>query len=112
MAAAGGRSITPDLLFAAFSESANSKPRPKEHAAAYLARQTHLHLNDRKLTSSVFPPGACPKLKTLYIFDNAITVLESLGTLGQLTHLYCQHNNISAIAQDFALLTRLRKVHL
>ena len=46
------------------------KPRANEPIAKFLARITHLHLNDRKLTSSALPAGCCPGLKALYLFDN------------------------------------------
>eukprot|EP00325_Prymnesiales_sp_UTEX-LB-985_P033813 CAMPEP_0174739360 /NCGR_PEP_ID=MMETSP1094-20130205/71462_1 /TAXON_ID=156173 /ORGANISM="Chrysochromulina brevifilum, Strain UTEX LB 985" /LENGTH=256 /DNA_ID=CAMNT_0015942919 /DNA_START=106 /DNA_END=876 /DNA_ORIENTATION=+ len=106
-----GGLITQDLLCAAASSS-QAKLRPKESTEKFLARQTHLHLNDRRLTSSALPSGCCPSLKALYLFDNEIQILEGLGPLAQLTHLYAQNNSISEVASDVGSLTRLRKLYL
>lgn len=105
------RTITTELLASAASSS-QAKPRPKESQAKFLARQTHLHLNDRRLTSSALPAGSCPALKALYLFDNEIEALEGLGSLGLLTHLYCQNNSISEVASDVGSLKSLRKLYL
>lgn len=37
-------------------------------------------------------------------------MLDGLGNLTQLTHLYCQNNAISQIVGDVGTLTRLRKL--
>jgi len=106
-----GREITQELLVAVTAKS-QIKPRANEPIAKFLARITHLHLNDRKLTSSALPAGCCAGLKALYLFDNEIEVLDGLCNLTQLTHLYCQNNAISRIVDDVGTLTRLRKLYL
>jgi Leucine-rich repeat (LRR) protein len=90
-----------------------TKPRPNETDAAYLSRQTHLHLNNKSLTSSTVPEGACPSLKALYLFENEIQRVEGLGSLSQLTHLYLQNNQIEAFEPaSLAGLRSLRKLYL
>jgi Leucine-rich repeat (LRR) protein len=104
--------ITEDLLLAS-AKQGQSRPRnSKEPAAKAIGRQTHIHLNGKRLTSSVMPAGAYPLLKVLYLFDNEIEQLEGLGSLSQLTHLYAQNNLIASIGGDVGQLGRLRKLYV
>lgn len=100
-----------DFLVKTASTSSQTRPRTNEKPEKYLARLTHLHLNGKGLTSSALPAGACPALKTLYLFDNQITSIEGLGSCSQLRHCYLQNNNISSIG-DIGGLTQLTKLYL
>ena len=47
------------------------------------------------------------------MYDNQLSVLEGLGSLAQLRHLYMQNNEISSVnAADLTGLTRLKKLYL
>lgn len=103
--------ITPELIHRVLVATSHSRPRTDEDPKKYLARQTHLHLQGRRLKSSTLPPGAMPLLKALYLFDNEIEKLD-VGAQASLTHLYCQNNLISSFGADLASLTRLQKLYL
>ena len=89
-----------------------SKPYGKENLARFLARQSHLHLNGKgldKIDATIML--SCPKLKVLYLFDNAIERVH-FGSAGNcLTHLYLQHNHISSFGEVHGLRS-LQKLYL
>lgn len=103
------KEITAELLFAV-AKHGQQRPRNDEKQQPYLARQTHIHLNNKGLQSSALPAGICPNLKALYLFENKIEKLADLGALLQLTHLYVQDNQISSF--DLAGLQNLRKLYI
>jgi Leucine-rich repeat (LRR) protein len=99
--------VTPQLLLSVCRQ----KPRTNEPEVKFLARQTHMHLNNKRLVSSKLPKdGSCVGLRCLYLFENEIEVLEGLGSLPVLTHLYVQDNLIHTIHPDVGSLSRLQKV--
>lgn len=86
-------------------------PGRNESTTKFLGKQTHLHLNGRRI-STIDALIACPLLKVLYLFDNEIEVLD-LGAGGsQITHLYLQHNQICRVGPSLTQLRCLNKLYL
>ncbi|PRP82952.1 leucine-rich repeat-containing protein 67-like [Planoprotostelium fungivorum] len=99
--------ITEDLLIAS-SKQVKSKSEP---APQFIQRITHLSLNDKGITK-IERLEQCHKLETLYLYDNKITVIENLGSLGShLTALYLQNNRITSM-KGLGLLKQLTKLYL
>jgi len=86
------------------------RPRPGESKEAFLARQTHLSLNNQRL-KAMENLHMCPLLQVCYLFDNSIEALANISSLSHLTHLYLQNNRISRI-EDLSPLRRLTKLYL
>lgn len=105
------KEITEKLLVDA-AKAGTQRMKNGEAEAKYLARQTHLHLHGKRLTSSAMPGVPCPLLKSLYLFENHIEALQGLGSLSHLTHLYLQDNKIASISPDVESLRSLRKLFL
>ncbi|CAJ0966081.1 unnamed protein product, partial [Ranitomeya imitator] len=55
--------------------------------------------------------SGCRNLTVLYLYDNNIREIRSLGFLTNLTHLYLQNNCISCI-ESLGGLKRLEKLYL
>jgi protein phosphatase 1 regulatory subunit 42 len=72
---------------------------------------THLHLDGLGLTGNVEPIKLCLNLQVLYLFDNKLSSLSGLGSLGRLTHLYVQNNNIESL-HDFTAPPALQQLYL
>ena len=104
-------SLNLEQLFKVVSRSSHSRPKRDEPPAKYIARQTHLHLNGRKLKECSLPSGATPQLRALYLFDNDIERLDVGPMLPTLTNLYAYNNQISSVG-DLSSLGRLQKLYL
>jgi len=104
------RKLTEELLEAAASER-NRRPKGAT-TQQFLAKVTHLHLNEKKLSSIAIPSGCTlPALKVLYCYDNALTQLAGIGSLTQLAQLVAYNNQISTVG-DIQGLHRLKKLYL
>jgi len=86
------------------------RPRPGESKEAFLARQTHLSLNNQRV-KAIENLHLCPLLQVCYLFDNSIETLTNVASLSHLTHLYLQNNQISRV-EDLSALRRLTKLYL
>lgn len=86
-----------------------SKAYKGEKRAKFLARQTHISVNEKGL-DTVDGLQAIPQLQVLYAFDNQIEQLEMHGG-SFLTHLYLQRNRINGIG-DLSSMKRLSKLYL
>ena len=106
------RELTAESLFEIVRATSHARPRTDEPPAKFLARQTHLRLQGKRLSSCALPAGTCPQLSTLYLYDNELDSLEGLGSVPQLTHLYLQNNRIASVASDIGNLRSLRKLYL
>ena len=102
-------SLNLEQLFKVVSRSSHSRPKRDEPPAKYIARQTHLHLNGRKLKECSLPSGSTPQLRALYLFDNEIERLEI--EMPTLTNLYAYNNHVSSVG-DLSSLGRLQKLYL
>ena len=81
---------------------------------AFVAKQTHLSLNGRKLRSLGTALTSAPKAQVMYLFDNELHSLAGLSTHG-LTHLYLQNNQLVATVELGATLntlTQLQKLYI
>eukprot|EP00741_Cyanophora_paradoxa_P017119 tig00020960_g16531.t1 len=103
--APGGR-ITPELLVC----SVATPPHPSEAADKFLARATHLSLNDKRI-EQISGLRACPALQVLYLYDNLIQRVEGLDGLSRVTKLYLQGNSISRM-EGLSGLPLLTALHL
>lgn len=96
-------------LYASVSK-ADSRRGLHESMEGYLARLTHLTLNEKnigRIDMLVMTPG----LRVLYLYDNCIRRMHALDELTKLTHLYLQNNLIERIAGLDRLKT-LTKLYL
>ncbi|XP_056378060.1 protein phosphatase 1 regulatory subunit 42 isoform X2 [Hyla sarda] len=84
--------------------------RKDETLTQYLKRLTHLNFSSKHI-DCLDDLSACKNLTVLYLYDNNIREIRSLGFLTSLTHLYLQNNCISCI-DSLSGLKRLEKLYL
>ncbi|KAM3927914.1 protein phosphatase 1 regulatory subunit 42 [Leptodactylus fuscus] len=84
--------------------------RRDESITQYLKRLTHLNFSNKHI-DCLDDLSACRNLTVLYLYDNNIREIRSLGFLTTLTHLYLQNNCISCI-ESLSGLKRLEKLYL
>ncbi|XP_064625733.1 protein phosphatase 1 regulatory subunit 42-like isoform X2 [Lineus longissimus] len=101
--------LTIDLI--ARGTSGYTKKKRDESVEVYLKRLTHLYLEDRGIDDIGDDLSLCRNLSVLYLYDNRIAKIPSLGQNQALTHLYLQNNNISKI-DGLSHLPRLSKLYI
>ncbi|KAG8570708.1 hypothetical protein GDO81_011380 [Engystomops pustulosus] len=84
--------------------------RKDETITQYLKRITHVNFSNKHI-DCLDDLSACRNLTVLYLYDNNIREIRSLGFLTSLTHLYLQNNCISCI-DSLSGLKRLEKLYL
>ena len=89
-----------------------SRPYKGEGMDHFLARITHLHLQERGLMKlGALGSGCCPMASHVYTYDNKLETLEGLSACGYLTHLYVQNNLLRSVA-ELCTLKRLQKLYV
>lgn len=92
-----GKDVTREMVLQCVSR-AGSKRALNEKVDQYLARLTHVPLENRDIGSNLeVIPQVCPGVRVLYLYDNLITSMSGLCKTRHLTHLHLQNNNISII---------------
>jgi protein phosphatase 1 regulatory subunit 42 len=99
------RKITLDTVLAATSSTRSTK----ETHEAYLARVTHLHLQNKRI-KIIDGLEMCTNLKVLYLYDNQIETIMNLDFASLLQYLYLQNNLIKEI--PVLSMKNLRKLFL
>lgn len=99
------RKINLDLILASTTLTRSSK-EPHE---AYLARVTHLHLQNKRIRK-IEGLELCTNLKVLYLYDNQIDAIQNLDFANILQYLYLQNNHIKEI--PLLRMPYLRKLYL
>lgn len=99
--------LTVDLIARTNNHLRNRKD---ETLSQYLKRLTHLNVSNKHI-DCLDDLSACRNLAVLYLYDNNIREIRSLGFLTTLTHLYLQNNCISCI-ESLSGLKRLEKLYL
>ena len=93
----GGKEVTREMVVSCVAR-AGSKRALNEKVDAYLARLTHVPLDGRGIANGLeVIASVCPGVRVLYLHDNRIARMASLGRLSHLTHLYLQNNRLTAI---------------
>ncbi len=82
-----------------------NKRRPDETVQHYLARLTHIYLQDKQI-DCVEPMPVYKNLTVIYLYDNDISKIENLEFCPNLTHLYLQNNRIKRL-ENLGHLTQL-----
>ena len=85
-----------------------------ETEEAFLAKQTHLSLDGRQISSLGSALKAAPRTQVLYLFDNELHSLRGLSTVG-LTHLYLQNNQLvdsPELGDALSALHHLQKLYI
>lgn len=109
--APGARVINRAMVLAAIEKQGVRIPRHDVDAEdKALAKQTHLHLNNHRITKIANLRGLS-RLETLYLYDNRISVIEGVSHLDNLTHLYLQNNMIQDIT-GLSGMRNLQKLYL
>jgi hypothetical protein len=89
-----------------------SRPYKGEGMDHFLARITHLHLQERGLMKlGALGSGCCPMASHVYTYDNKLETLEGLSACGYLTHLYVQNNLLRSV-EEICTLKRLQKLYV
>lgn len=99
--------LTVDLIARTNNHLRNRKD---ETFSQCLKRLTHLNFSNKHI-DCLDDLSACRNLTVLYLYDNNIREIRSLGFLTTLTHLYLQNNCISCI-ESLSGLKRLEKLYL
>ncbi|XP_069816081.1 protein phosphatase 1 regulatory subunit 42 [Dendropsophus ebraccatus] len=99
--------LTVDLIARTNNHLRNRKD---ETLTQYLKRLTHLNFSSKHI-DCLDDLSACRNLTVLYLYDNNIREIRSLGFLTTLTHLYLQNNCITCI-ESLSGLKRLEKLYL
>ncbi|KAG9478880.1 hypothetical protein GDO78_012509 [Eleutherodactylus coqui] len=99
--------LTVDLIARTNNHLRNRKD---ETFTQYLKRVTHLNFSNKHI-DCLDDLSVCRNLTVLYLYDNDIREIRSLGFLTTLTHLYLQNNCISCI-ESLSGLKRLEKLYL
>ncbi|XP_073532841.1 protein phosphatase 1 regulatory subunit 42 [Phyllobates terribilis] len=99
--------LTVDLIARTNNHLRNRKD---ETITQCLKRVTHLNFSNKHI-DCLDDLSACRNLTVLYLYDNNIREIRSLGFLTNLTHLYLQNNCISCI-ESLSGLKRLEKMYL
>ncbi|XP_073439987.1 protein phosphatase 1 regulatory subunit 42 isoform X2 [Dendrobates tinctorius] len=99
--------LTVDLIARTNNHLRNRKD---ETITQYLKRVTHLNFSNKHI-DCLDDLSGCRNLTVLYLYDNNIREIRSLGFLTNLTHLYLQNNCISCI-ESLGGLKRLEKLYL
>ena len=108
------RALTVDTLLRAAAKNSSAPRTSAEDEQAFLARVTHLPLQERGL-QDLHPhlSKICPQMRVLYLYDN---VIESIGTslafAKHITHLYLQGNDIHALGNALSACVKLQKLYL
>ncbi|XP_077126722.1 protein phosphatase 1 regulatory subunit 42 isoform X1 [Ranitomeya variabilis] len=99
--------LTVDLIARTNNHLRNRKD---ETITQCLKRVTHLNFSNKHI-DCLDDLSGCRNLTVLYLYDNNIREIRSLGFLTNLTHLYLQNNCISCI-ESLGGLKRLEKLYL
>ncbi|XRB23685.1 protein phosphatase 1 regulatory subunit 42 [Pseudoscourfieldia marina] len=108
------RALTVDTLLRAAAKNSSAPRTSAEDEQAFLARVTHLPLQERGL-QDLHPhlSKICPQMRVLYLYDN---IIESIGTslafAKHITHLYLQGNDIHALGNALSACVKLQKLYL
>eukprot|EP00227_Mantoniella_beaufortii_P008836 CAMPEP_0197575712 /NCGR_PEP_ID=MMETSP1326-20131121/1011_1 /TAXON_ID=1155430 /ORGANISM="Genus nov. species nov., Strain RCC2288" /LENGTH=360 /DNA_ID=CAMNT_0043138525 /DNA_START=265 /DNA_END=1344 /DNA_ORIENTATION=+ len=105
----GGVTISKEMILKGVSK-ADSRRGLNESMEGYLARLTHLTLNEKNI-GRIDELKMTPGVRVLYLYDNCIRRMQDLDVLTHLTHLYLQNNLIERI-QGLDGLTSLQKLYL
>ena len=91
-------------------KSSNARPGKDESREHFLARLTHLQLQEKGI-EEIEELEHCPKLVVLYLQDNLITNVRPLLTVSTLTTLHLENNDIESM-EGLNGLVALRKLVL
>ena len=105
--------LSTELLLACTSLARRISERPLD----FLARVTHLTLaaggskkqKGAKIDRLTDVLTQCPKLKVLYLYENALEKIEHLEFASKLTHLYLQNNHLCSLT-GLSCLVNLTKL--
>eukprot|EP00347_Sterkiella_histriomuscorum_P006256 403353466 len=102
------------ILLSVQQQSKQTKPLNQVQQEQLLSKQTHLHLNKKKIESiEIDSFNQTPNLKVLYLFDNQIQLIQPLAfkPLTQLIQLSLYNNKLTRM-NGFEGLKSLRKLYL
>ncbi|CAG9464359.1 unnamed protein product [Pedinophyceae sp. YPF-701] len=103
--------ITTEMLVTACSLHSTARRGRDETLDDFLARATHIHLENKGLDQIGGQMHKCRSALSLYLQNNALSVLAGLESLSKLTHLYLQDNAVSELA-GIGRLHSLQKLYL
>ena len=104
-----GVTISEGMILKGVSK-ADSRRGLNESMESYLARLTHLTLNEKNI-GHIDMLRMTPGVRVLYLYDNVIRRMHAFDSLIKLTHLYLQNNLIERIS-GLERLTSLTKLYL
>ncbi|CDW71068.1 leucine-rich repeat protein [Stylonychia lemnae] len=102
------------ILLTLQSQNKTGRPLNPSQQESLMTKQTHLHLNGRKIQLIEKDSlASTPNIKVLYLFDNLINLIEplSFSKLSHLIQLSLYNNQLKKI-QGLEKLTSLRRLYL
>lgn len=90
---------------------AKRKPVMGQGITGFYHSITHLHFGALGIVGDVEPLKLCVNLRVLYVYENRLTSLKGIVSLGRLTHLYAQDNRIASL-DDFEAPPALEQLFL